>query len=154
MEFRTRKMVMDRDLNPAGSLFGGRALEWIDEEAAIFAICQLKYPTHLVTKLMSTIDFKSLAFKGDIVEIGMNTVKVGTTSITIEACIRNKRTQHEIVRVEKIVFVNLGEDHKPQAHNVYYSDPDAVIVGQGDYFKKDTCIGHDGIPYTLTTTIG
>lgn len=136
MEYRTRKIVMDKDLNPAGSLFGGRALEWIDEEAAIFCLCQLKYPTHLVTKLMSTIDFKSPAFKGDIIEIGMKTVSIGTTSITVEASIRNKRTQQEIVRVEKIVFVNLGEDHKPQPHNVYYSAPDGIISLQAqDHFN-------------------
>lgn len=131
MEFRTRKMVMDKDLNPAGTLFGGRALEWIDEEAAIFAYCQLKYPGHLVTKLMSTIDFKAPARKGEIVEIGMETVKVGTTSITISAAIRNKRTQQEIVRIAEIVFVNLGEDGKPKPHNVYMTDPNAKIVTYG-----------------------
>lgn len=116
IQYRTRKMVMDKDLNPAGTLFGGRALEWIDEEAAIFAYCQLKYPTHLVTKLMSTIDFKVPALKGDIVEIGMGVVKFGTTSITVEASLRNKKTQKEIVRVEQIVFVNLDENGKPTPH--------------------------------------
>ncbi|HIG48218.1 MAG TPA: acyl-CoA thioesterase, partial [candidate division Zixibacteria bacterium] len=41
MEFKTRKLVTPKDLNPHGTLFGGRALEWIDEEAFIFASCQL-----------------------------------------------------------------------------------------------------------------
>lgn len=109
---------MDKDLNPSGSLFGGRALEWIDEEAAIYAITELKYPTQLVTKLMSTIDFKAPARKGDIIEIGMKTVAIGTTSITVECSIRNKRTQQEILRVEKIVMVNIGTNGKPVAHNV------------------------------------
>lgn len=131
MEYRTRKMVMSKDLNPAGTLFGGRALEWIDEEAAIFAYCQLKYPGHLVTKAMSAIDFKAPAHRGEIVEIGTETVKVGTTSITIAISLRNKRTQQEIVRVNGIVFVNLGEDGKPKPHNVYMSDdslPKVVVV--------------------------
>jgi acyl-CoA thioesterase YciA len=129
MEYRTRKMVMDKDLNPAGTLFGGRALEWIDEEAAIFAYCQLKYPSHLVTKAMSAIDFKAPARRGDIVEIGTETVKVGTTSITIAITLRNKRTQQEIVRVDGIVFVNLGLDGKPQPHNVYISEPGEITTG-------------------------
>ena len=41
MHFLSRRLVMPNDLNYANSLFGGRALEWIDEEAAIYAICQL-----------------------------------------------------------------------------------------------------------------
>lgn len=113
--FRTRKMVMDRDLNPAGTLFGGRALEWLDEEAAIFAYCQLNYPDHLVTKAMSAINFMAPAFKGDVVEIGLRTTAVGTTSITLEAVLRNKRSKQEILHLERIVFVNL-KDGKPFPH--------------------------------------
>lgn len=120
MEFRSRKMVMDGDLNPAGTLFGGRALAWIDEEAAIFACCQLNYPQgmHLVTKLMSTINFMAPARKGDIVEIGMETIKVGTTSITVQCILRNKYTCEEIVKIDQIVFVNVNEKGKPIPHGV------------------------------------
>jgi acyl-CoA hydrolase len=130
MEYRTRKMVMDKDLNPAGTLFGGRALEWIDEEAAIFAYCQLKYPIHLVTKVMSTIDFKAPARKGEIVEIGMEVVKVGKTSITVGCSLRNKRTQQEIVKVAEIVFVNLDETGKPAPHGHYQLPEDFKAVAQ------------------------
>ena len=50
--FRSRKMVMPGDLNGAGTLFGGRALSWVDEESAIFCVCQLG--THrVVTKVYS-----------------------------------------------------------------------------------------------------
>lgn len=117
MIFRTRKMVMDRDLNPAGTLFGGRALEWLDEEAAIFAYCQLGYPAHLVTKAMSAINFMAPAVKGDVVEIGLRTIAVGTTSITLEAVLRNKRSKQEILHLERVVFVNL-KDGKPSPHQV------------------------------------
>jgi hypothetical protein len=40
MNFHTRKWVKPEDLNPNGALFGGSLLRWIDEEAAIYAICQ------------------------------------------------------------------------------------------------------------------
>ena len=41
MEFRTRKIVMPAHLNGAGNLFGGQALAWIDEEAAVYAACRV-----------------------------------------------------------------------------------------------------------------
>jgi acyl-CoA hydrolase len=107
LQFRTRKMVMSGDLNAANTLFGGRALEWIDQEAAIFAYCQLGFPKHLVTKLISTINFVAPAMLGDMVEIGFRTIDVGTSSITLECEMRNKQTKARIVHIEKLVFVNL-----------------------------------------------
>ena len=74
MKYNTRKWVKPEDLNPNNSLFGGRLLEWIDEEAALYAIMQLENP-RVVTKSMSEIDFVSSAKKGDIVEIGIEAVK-------------------------------------------------------------------------------
>ena len=117
MGFRTRKMVMSGDLNGAGSLFGGRVLEWVDQEAAIYAYCQLNYPKHLVTKAISAVEFTSPAYLGDFVEIGLRTIALGTTSITLEAMVRNKRTRESIVHVDRIVFVNLL-DGRPQPHGV------------------------------------
>ena len=52
----------------------------------------------------------------DIIEIGMETVKFGRTSITIRCDVRNKRTEQSITSVDKITFVNLGDDGKPQEH--------------------------------------
>jgi len=49
MLFRTRKMISAKDLNSNGTLFGGRVLAWIDEEAFIFATCQIG-SEKLVTK--------------------------------------------------------------------------------------------------------
>ena len=92
MEFRTRKMVMPVHLNGAGTLFGGQALAWIDEEAAIFAACQLN-SSHLVTKFMSAVDFMAPARQGDLVEIGAALVAVGRTSITVSCTLRNEATR-------------------------------------------------------------
>jgi acyl-CoA thioesterase YciA len=41
MKFHTRKWVKPEDLNANESLFGGRLLQWIDEEAALYTIIQL-----------------------------------------------------------------------------------------------------------------
>lgn len=118
MEFRTRKMVRPLDLNPHGTLFGGRALEWIDEEAAIFAACQLG-SSSIVTKLMSTVNFVSSARNGDIVEIGCEVVGLGRTSITVHCEVRNKETGAKITEVDKIVFVQVDGEGKPTPHKLF-----------------------------------
>ncbi len=116
MIYRTRKLIKPEDLNARGTLFGGQLLKWIDEEAAIFAICQLDSP-NIVTKAMSEIDFVSTANTGDIIEFGMDLIKFGTTSVTICCDFRNKNTKESIIKIDKIVFVLLDEDGKPKAHN-------------------------------------
>src|SRR6476659_5383190 len=91
MNFHTRKWVKPEDLNPNGTLFGGSLLRWIDEEAAIYAICQLDNK-RVVTKYMSEINFLSSAVQGDIIEMGITATKFGTTSITLFCEVRNKIT--------------------------------------------------------------
>ena len=71
MIYHTRKLVKPEDLNPGGSLFGGTLLCWIDEEAAIYVMCQLD-SKNVVTKFMSEIHFVSPARTGDVVEIGFS----------------------------------------------------------------------------------
>jgi acyl-CoA hydrolase len=97
---------MPNDLNYANSLFGGRALEWIDEEAAIYAICQLE-TNCLVTKHIGEISFESPAMQGDIVEFGLETKKVGNSSITVTCLVRNKATKKTICLADDIVFVQV-----------------------------------------------
>lgn len=115
MRFHTRKWIKPQDLNPNRTLFGGRLLEWIDEEAALYAIIQLENPK-TVTKFMSEIDFKSSAQEGDIVEIGIDVIKFGTASLTLTCEVRNKMTRETIIRVENIVMVSLDENGKAKPH--------------------------------------
>ncbi len=115
MNFRTRKWVKPEDLNPNGSLFGGRLLQWIDEELAIYAIIQLEIP-RTVTKFISEIDFVASAKEGDIVEIGIDVVKFGNTSITLTCSVRNKLTHSKILEVEKIVMVSVDANGNPIKH--------------------------------------
>tara|TARA_B100001741_G_scaffold303152_1_gene292998 strand:- start:521 stop:877 length:357 start_codon:yes stop_codon:yes gene_type:complete len=116
MQFRTRKLVKPEDLNAGGSLFGGQLLKWIDEEAAIYAMCQLDN-NKVTTKFMSEIDFISPARTGDVIEIGLEMSKIGTTSITFRCEARVKKTEKTIITIEKIVFVNLDDQLRPTPHN-------------------------------------
>ncbi len=115
MNFHTRKWIKPEDLNPNQSLFGGRLLEWIDEEAALYAIIQLENP-RCVTKYMSEINFVSSARQGDIVEIGIRPTHFGTSSLTLACEVRNKMTHQTIIRIEKIVMVALDEEGNPVPH--------------------------------------
>lgn len=132
MQFRTRHLVLPSDLNAANTLFGGRCLEWVDLEAAVFAACQLE-TSSLVTAHMSDINFRAPAFQGDIVEIGVELVKLGTKSITLKAVVRNKTTKQEITTVDSIVFVTVKDGH---------SVPHGKTLNAMGY-----CIADDG--YTL-----
>lgn len=115
MNFHTRKWIKPEDLNPNGTLFGGRLLEWIDEEAALYAIIQLENP-RTVTKYMSEIDFRASAKKGDIIEIGLEVTKFGTASMTLRCEVRNKMTREVIITIERIVMVGLDEHGKAKPH--------------------------------------
>ncbi|NVK56265.1 MAG: acyl-CoA thioesterase [Alteromonadaceae bacterium] len=116
MHFLSRRLVMPNDLNYANALFGGRALEWIDEESAIYAACQLE-TNSLVTKHMSAIAFESPALQGDVVEFGLTTKTVGRTSITVSCLVRNKATKTTICLADDIVFVQIDpKTHRPVPH--------------------------------------
>lgn len=115
MRFHTRKWVKPEDLNPNQTLFGGQLLAWIDEEAALYTIIQLEN-SKIVTKYMSEINFMSSARQGDIIEIGIEVLKFGSTSLTLKSEVRNKMTRETIITVDKIIMVNLGPDGKPAPH--------------------------------------
>ena len=115
MNFHTRKWVKPEDLNPNGTLFGGRLLQWIDEELGIYAIIQLEIP-RTVTKYMSEIDFVSSAKQGDIIEIGIKILAFGNSSITLKCTVRNKLTHKIIIEIDKIVMVSLDENGIPMKH--------------------------------------
>ena len=115
MRFHTRKWVKPEDLNPNQTLFGGQLLAWIDEEAALYTIIQLEN-SKVVTKFMSEINFMGSAKQGDIIEIGIEVLKFGGSSLTLKCEVRNKMTRATILTVEKIIMVNLGNDGKPTHH--------------------------------------
>lgn len=115
MRFHTRKWIKPQDLNPNRTLFGGRLLEWIDEECALYSIIQLENQK-TVTKYMSEINFQNSAREGDIVEIGIEVLKFGTTSLTLRCEVRNKMTRSTIISIDKIIMVTLDENGKPAPH--------------------------------------
>ena len=117
MQFYSRKIIKPQDLNNYGTLFGGAVLSWIDEEAAVFVACQLG-KKNIVTKYMSEVNFVHSGELGDVIEIGMETVKFGTSSITVRCEVRTKFSKKTVVTIEKIVFVHVDENGRSKAHGI------------------------------------
>jgi acyl-CoA hydrolase len=115
MNYHTRKWIKPEDLNPNHTLFGGKLLQWIDEESALYAIIQLETP-RCVTKYISEINFVSSAKQGDIIEIGIEAIAFGKTSITLACNVRNMMTRQTIITIDKLVFVGVDHDGKPTEH--------------------------------------
>ena len=107
MRFHTRKWVKPQDLNPNHTLFGGQLLAWIDEELALYSIVQLENP-RIVTKHMSEINFISSAKQGDIIEIGIDVVKFGNSSLTLKCEARNISSPETFVNSE-LLIVSVNE---------------------------------------------
>jgi acyl-CoA hydrolase len=118
MRFLTRKLVQPGDLNAGGTLFGGRCLSWIDEEAAIFVGVETGH-RRVVTKSISAINFIAPAYQGDVVEIGVALKGVGKTSVSVEVVVRDLTTQKIIVNIEEMVFVCVNETGRPVRHTLY-----------------------------------
>jgi len=100
LNFHTRKWVKPEDLNPNHTLFGGRLLQWIDEEAVIYAIIQLENH-HVVTKYISEINFITVPKQGDIIELGIVATHFGKTSLTMRCEVRNKLTREKLLTIDK-----------------------------------------------------
>jgi acyl-CoA thioesterase YciA len=99
VRFLSRKLVQPGDLNANNTLFGGRCLAWVDEEAAIYAAIETRHK-RVVTK-------SGIALK-----------KVGKTSITLEVQVRDLTTQRIIVNIDEMVFVCVDEQGKPVRHSL------------------------------------
>ena len=107
-----RKWVKPADLNQHGALFGGRLMEWVDEEAAIIAGVQLG-TVSIVTRHMSAVDFVARADRGDL-PYGVS--RFGRTSVTLSCVVENVATAQVILTLAEIVFVAVDDAGLPVAH--------------------------------------
>lgn len=121
MKFHSRKLIKPENLNANNTLFGGALLRWIDEEAGIYTMTKLK-TQKVVTKYISEINFVSSAKQGDVIEIGMEFLSIGRTSITMKCLVRNLFTQNTIISIDKIVFVRVDDNEKAVPHNLTFED--------------------------------
>src|SRR5262245_6672243 len=100
-----RVVMMPRDANSLGTIFGGVILSSLDLAGAMAAA--LHSDRKLVTAAMREVKFIAPVFIGDLVSFYTETVKVGRTSVTIRVTVEAKRAKapHETVRVTQAEVV-------------------------------------------------
>jgi len=109
-----RVVMMPRDANPQGTIFGGVILSQIDQAAWIEALRTA--PLRYVTIAMDKVEFKRPVHVGDILSLWCTTVKIGRTSIRVHVDVRAFRpdTQEQIeVTAAEAVLVALNDAGKP-----------------------------------------
>lgn len=122
-EVVTRHMVMEKDLNPEGHLFGGAMLAWLDEATAVFVMEQIGF-TNFVTVALEDVAFKAPGHRGDIITVYSRIVRTGASSVTAETRAINHEPHsgldREIITC-RFTFVCL-KDHKayPYFHSPEY----------------------------------
>ena len=110
-----RVVMMPRDANHLGTIFGGIILNSLDLAGAVEA--QQHSNRRMVTVAMHEVKFIAPVYVGDLVSFYTETVRIGTTSITVRITVEAKRATapHKSVRVTQaeIVYVAIDDSGKP-----------------------------------------
>lgn len=94
-------MMMPKDTNSRGTIFGGVILSYIDQAGAVEAIKQgAKRP---VTVNMKEINFLKPVYVGDIVSFYTETLKIGNTSITVKVKVMAERIQKSLESEQNLI---------------------------------------------------
>lgn len=110
-----RVVMMPKDTNPLGSIFGGHILSLIDLAATEHA--QKEKPARYVTKIVREVNFHNPVFVGDIVSFYTETIRKGRSSITIKVEVQALRgvdmlSTHHVTSAE-LVLVAVDHNLKP-----------------------------------------
>lgn len=110
-----RRVMMPRDTNALGTIFGGVILAEIDLAAAIEA--HKHHPRKVVTVSMDKIDFKAPVQVGDLVSFYTKTERIGRTSITVRVDVWAQRrfgsTETAHVTEATVTMVAVDENMHP-----------------------------------------
>jgi len=109
-------LLLPKDTNALGTIFGGVILSHIDLASAVEA--RKVAPRRYVTKAMREVEFKEPVFLGDVVNFFTETVRVGRTSITVRVSVESERWgsgQGERVKVTEaeVVLVAVDDQGRP-----------------------------------------
>ena len=112
-------LLLPKDTNALGTIFGGVILSHVDLASAVEA--RKAAPRRYVTKAMHEVEFHEPVFLGDIVNFFTETVRIGRTSITVKVTVEAERWgsgQGERVKVTEaeVVLVAVDETGTPHAH--------------------------------------
>jgi len=109
-----RVVMMPRDTNPMGTIFGGIILSYIDQAGVVEA--HKHTSKWLATVAMHEVKFIAPVLVGDLVSFYTETLRIGTTSITVLVTVEAARANppYEKVRVTQaeVVYVAIQEPGK------------------------------------------
>ncbi len=110
-----RVIMMPRDTNAFGTIFGGIILSYIDQAGAVEA---RRYSDQtFVTVAMREVVFHAPVFVGDLVSLYTETIRVGRTSITVKVIVEAHRRagvgESVLVTEADVVYVAIDENRRP-----------------------------------------
>lgn len=110
-----RVVMMPKDTNALGTIFGGIIMNHVDLAGLVEA--RRHSEKKLVTVAMREVNFIAPVLVGDLVSFYTETVKVGTTSITVRVTVDARRysVPHDEVRVTQAEVVYVAIDENGQA---------------------------------------
>jgi len=124
-----RITLLPRDTNSQGTIFGGIILSYIDMAGAIEAHRRTSLP-RFVTVAMREVIFHQPVFVGDLVSFYAETIRIGTTSITIRVIVETERYGGAQGRVRvteaEVVYVAVDENRRKIKIN---QEPDKSDAG-------------------------
>ena len=110
-------LLLPKDTNAFGTIFGGVILSHIDLASAVQA--RMVAPPRYVTKAMRAVEFHEPVFLGDIVSFFTETVRIGRTSVTVRVSVeaerwgdRNVAERIKVTEAE-VVLVAVSADGRP-----------------------------------------
>jgi acyl-CoA thioesterase YciA len=113
-------VMLPRDTNPHGTIFGGVILSYIDMAGAISARREIlnrggAKETRFVTVALNRVEFKEPVLVGDVVRFDTSITKIGRTSITIHVHVVSERGGESIhVTEAEVVYVGIDENRQPK----------------------------------------
>ena len=110
-----RVMLMPKDTNAMGTIFGGIILSYIDQAGAVDGY---RYVSgKLVTVSMREVEFHHPVFVGDVVSFYTDILRFGRTSMTVKVTVeaeRRIRGQGQVKVTEaEVVYVHVDDHNRP-----------------------------------------
>ncbi len=111
-----RVILMPKDTNALGTIFGGIILSYIDQAGAVEAH-RHSASGKFVTVAMREVEFHYPVFVGDLVSFYTETLRRGNTSVTVKVTVEAERARTRDTRVKvteaEVVYVHVGEGNRP-----------------------------------------
>lgn len=105
-------VLLPKDTNSLGTIFGGVILSHLDLAAVVEA--RKTAPLRFVTRAMRTVEFKEPVYVGDIVSFFTETLAVGRTSVTVKVAVEAERwcegcDRHVPVTEAEVILVAIDD---------------------------------------------